>query len=159
MGTKPPDSAVDSIWRTRMLRRSEELNLEIDFWSTVQKYLNIMLGKCHLIINNVSYAMCDSCLFCNMIVSIVICNDICDNVFCVCTVLCIKCDIILCTRDDVKWDKEQEEEAIKVVEENAAVKVSADLQGIKSKPFLKFWYIELPDWKLCSAHRRHSLHA
>ena len=67
----------------RSLRRSEELSLEIDFWSTVQKYLNIMLGKCHLIINIVSYAMCDSCLFCNMIVSIVICNDICDNILCI----------------------------------------------------------------------------
>ena len=46
--------------------------------------------------------------------------------------LCINCDIVPCTRDDVKWDKEQEEAAIKVVEANAAVKVSADLQGFCS---------------------------
>ncbi len=38
--------------------------------------------------------------------------------------------IVFRCRDDVEWDKEQEEAAIKVVQENTSIKLPTDMQGI-----------------------------
>jgi 3-isopropylmalate dehydratase small subunit len=37
---------------------------------------------------------------------------------------------VFCNRDNVEWDKEQEETAIKVVQENTSIKLPTDMQGI-----------------------------